>query len=1081
MAQTPRENQSLTNLQQIWELPRESRSDPHKIRFEAIVYYFDAEWNVVWGECAGKPTVLPIGNSPVPLQAGDRILLDGVIIPSQQRFLWDQTQITALEHGAAPSPQPIPNLIDPAQKWNKSLVTVEGLIDREVPEESPAHLTFRFQCGDSSAIAYVLRGTDTNRTWKTGDYVRVKAVYFAELDREGKPNRINLYVASPKDIEVIGHLASDPRFAIPVTAIDQIQEDISTNDQIRVEGIVRSFEPGKWLTLWDETGQVMVQTPQTQLLRFGDRVEAIGYPYMVGIQQCLRSGLCRLSTNTAPAFSPGEAHGPLRLAARIQEMDRAEAQRHQAVNLRGVITWSHPSTPFIYMMDASGGVRVMNPNWQGHDAQRPGSIVSISGAVAEGDFVPVVTNAVATRLSYWNIAPGPLVSLEQALTGAEDGRWIQMRGLVRSVTHSNQLTRLDMGTSSGEFEVWTPTPTNHLLEPAPGSIIRAEGVCAVTANARHQVAGIQIWAAKGDNFQVEEPAPIDLFAAELRTLGDLRRFSLQSDLNRRVRTAGAVALYVPGEYLCVQDGADSVFALCEQTEPLQPGDRVELVGFPGRQGRKFVLRDAVFRRVSSGAEPAPLPLRGAAVNPDLQGLLVKARGSLLNIEHTDGEWRLLIEPSDAPPFKAVLPQSAAPDMGGLRLGSKLSVTGVYETETDEVGTPRSFQVRLRTARDLVMERLAPWWTLGRMLALLSAVLVVLLIGLVWAIAISRKNSALAEANTRLREAQGELQTAHDQLEVRVSERTRELREQVSAKERARADLAQAQNKLIVVSRQAGMAEVATGILHNVGNVLNSVNVSATLIRDRIRQHRAESVGKVASLLQQPPADLGHFLTEDTKGKTVPDFLAKLGHALVQDKRELETEVDALTKNVEHINAIVSMQQNYAKAGGIMERLDVKEVVEDSIQINACGLERHDVRLRREFQPVPLALIDRHKVLQILINLVNNAKYAVDENTGEKEIVVSIACADEHRLQISVADNGAGIAAENLDRIFSQGFTTRKHGHGFGLHSGALAAKELGGSLSVRSPGLGLGATFTLEIPLAAGPADHPGFTARRAA
>ena len=124
-------------------------------------------------------------------------------------------------------------------------------------------------------------------------------------------------------------------------------------------------------------------------------------------------------------------------------------------------------------------------------------------------------------------------------------------------------------------------------------------------------------------------------------------------------------------------------------------------------------------------------------------------------------------------------------------------------------------------------------------------------------------------------------------------------------------------------------------------------------------------------------------------------------------------------------------------------------------------------VERRFSPAPLARVDKHKVLQILINLLRNAKYALDDaNRPDKRITISIEPAGE-QVRIAVADNGIGIAPENLARIFGHGFTTRQDGHGFGLHSGANAATEMGASLSVQSAGLGHGATFTLDLPVAA--------------
>jgi C4-dicarboxylate-specific signal transduction histidine kinase len=174
----------------------------------------------------------------------------------------------------------------------------------------------------------------------------------------------------------------------------------------------------------------------------------------------------------------------------------------------------------------------------------------------------------------------------------------------------------------------------------------------------------------------------------------------------------------------------------------------------------------------------------------------------------------------------------------------------------------------------------------------------------------------------------------------------------------------------------------------------------------------------------------------------------------------------LTKNVDHIKDIVAMQQSYARVAGVVEEVSLVNLVEDAIQINAAALTRHEVTLVRRFEEVPPLMIDKHKVLQILINVIRNAKYAMDEGSrNEKRLLITIAKTDGEYAMIRVADNGVGIAPENLTRIFSHGFTTRPNGHGFGLHLGALNAREMGGSLSATSEGPGCGAIFTLRLPL----------------
>lgn len=284
------------------------------------------------------------------------------------------------------------------------------------------------------------------------------------------------------------------------------------------------------------------------------------------------------------------------------------------------------------------------------------------------------------------------------------------------------------------------------------------------------------------------------------------------------------------------------------------------------------------------------------------------------------------------------------------------------------------------------------------------------------------------------------------------------------RKRAEAALAEAQQQLVEASRQAGMAEVATSVLHNVGNVLNSVNVSLEAVTKKVRKFRVGNLKSVAELLREHAADLPEYLSRDPNGKELPDYLLKLVDHLGEPQHGALQELQALRKNIEHIKEIVAMQQRHARGSGVLESLSVTEVIEDAIRINAAGFNRHEVQLTREFSPVPPVLTDRHKVLQILVNLVGNAKYAMADVAGDKRLIVRVASNGTEGVKIEAVDNGVGIAPENLTKIFQHGFTTKKEGHGFGLHSGANAAKELGGSLSVHSDGVGQGAVFTLELP-----------------
>jgi C4-dicarboxylate-specific signal transduction histidine kinase len=305
-----------------------------------------------------------------------------------------------------------------------------------------------------------------------------------------------------------------------------------------------------------------------------------------------------------------------------------------------------------------------------------------------------------------------------------------------------------------------------------------------------------------------------------------------------------------------------------------------------------------------------------------------------------------------------------------------------------------------------------------------------------------------------------------------------LLEDITARKQAEQELAATYKRLMEASRVAGMAEVATGVLHNVGNVLNSVNVSATVLADGLRQSRLSSLFKLTTMLHEHAGNLGAFLSEDPKGQRVLPYLDTLADHLGAEQQRFVAEVESLRDNVEHIKEIVSRQQSYARLGGLLEKLSPTELVEDALHMNALSLHRHGVEVVRDFAPAAQVIAERHKVLQILINVVQNAKQAVCASDAvRRQIHVRVAQQD-HKVRFEIADNGVGIPPENLSRIFEHGFTTRNGGHGFGLHSSANAAREMRGSLSVRSDGPGKGAVFTLELPVAT---DVPVAAARQMA
>jgi two-component system NtrC family sensor kinase len=315
--------------------------------------------------------------------------------------------------------------------------------------------------------------------------------------------------------------------------------------------------------------------------------------------------------------------------------------------------------------------------------------------------------------------------------------------------------------------------------------------------------------------------------------------------------------------------------------------------------------------------------------------------------------------------------------------------------------------------------------------------------------------------------------AHNKLEMRVEERTRQLSEanqelskEVAERRRAEKELEQVHRELVASARRAGMAEIATGVLHNVGNVLNSVNVSAAMLASRLKSSKRPHLNRIVAMLDEHRADLDKFLTTDDKGKQIPEFLKALADHMESEEEAMVEETRSLTTDVEHIKTIIATQQSYAGNSSMFEPTDINTLLDDAVRMNLTSFERHGIHVERNYTELPIVLADKQRLLQIVINLVKNAKEALTEqDIGQERTLRLRTRAVDDRLIIEIGDTGVGIRKDDLTRIFSHGFTTKATGHGFGLHTCAIAATEMEGSLTAHSDGHMKGATFTLNLPL----------------
>jgi len=330
--------------------------------------------------------------------------------------------------------------------------------------------------------------------------------------------------------------------------------------------------------------------------------------------------------------------------------------------------------------------------------------------------------------------------------------------------------------------------------------------------------------------------------------------------------------------------------------------------------------------------------------------------------------------------------------------------------------------------------------------------------------LDRTNSQLQEANSELEvsrvqilEKNEELETTNTSLHVEMNER-----------KKAQAEREELHQQLVLASRQAGMADVASSVLHNVGNVLNSINVSTDILLKTLKKPLVGDVCQIASMFHEHQDNLQAFLTQDPKGKQIPSYLGMVAESLSGSHQTIQSEIDSLVKKVDHIKQVILSQQDIAHAGEVREAAAVEDLMEQALMMGMPEPGKYGIRVVREYAHVPAIMTDRHHVLQILVNVITNAKNAMVEypsNSHCLTVRIGVPADRKGSVRFEVTDTGGGIKTENLPRLFAQGFTTRKTGHGLGLHSAAISARNLGGVLQAQSAGEGRGASFTLDLPL----------------
>ncbi len=754
-----------------------------------------------------------------------------------------------------------------------------------------------------------------------------------------------------------------------------------------------------------------------------------------GMASWLLAGVLAASGAAAQeAAQPTNSLPTLTNALQIQKLPSGGSAGNYPVKLRGVMTFTDNNARYGFIQDNTAGTVVF---WTNVTAPVvAGDLVQLEGRTASNLFAASIVSPEFKVLGK-GAFPKPLrASFDDLNSSRNDCQWSELDGWVRSATTNAHFLFLSLSVQRHVIKVSValsgPTDPARWVE----THVLVRGVAIGSFNGKGQFAGAELVSPSLNQiatYETAHAAPVSLPVTPVEVLGH----KSEPPPGSRIRVQGVVTLFLPGSRIYLRDKTRSIKIQTAQTGGIETGDLVDGTGYYERAGGELLLEDGSARRISAVEKPAPVPVTEEMIDSGAyDGELVSMKARLLEWSHGPAERTVLLRGDHNVVFTARLNNSR--DMEEVAAGSLVDVTGICSEVMDQDFNVTSFELLLRSPADMTLLELPPWWTTRRVVWIAGGLAALVCGALGW-VSLLRKQ---------------------------VRRQTAKLQAEIEERKAIEAQVAKTHQDLVRASRQAGMAEVATSVLHNVGNVLNSVNVSCAVASERLRASKLDGLEKAAAMLMTHHDNLPEFLVNHPKGRHFPAYLTALAERLASDQTEALAELRQLSQNVEHVNEIIAMQQSYAKLSGVREPLPIVDLVEDALRLDATSLQQDKVTIHRQFLATPTILIDRHKTLQILVNLIRNARHAVtDSDRKDKTITLRIEAADSQMVTVVVTDNGVGVSPENLTRIFGQGFTTRKNGHGFGLHSGALAAKEMGGSLAVHSDGAGRGASFTLSLPM----------------
>jgi two-component system, cell cycle sensor histidine kinase and response regulator CckA len=750
--------QTLTTAAEVRTLSPAEADLGHPVRLRGVVTYYEPRWSYVFVQDATSGIFVQMASAQLALHQGQLVDVEGISTRGGKTPCVVQATLTAAGQGPLPEPTN-PSLARLATgvedcQW----VAATGIVRATARENDRAILSL-FADRQELRVAVRPPPPDGGESL-VGARVKVRGVCATVTGRNGRLQRVEVLVNGPDNLTVEKPAPEDPHSS-PVTPIARLGDlPLGGTRRARVEGeVVRTAD--SFLEVRDSSGAVSIHPDQMLPIRVGDHVEVMAFPeanpndHLVMVHAKVRVLAPRAAAaRTAAGWLQSTDYLPLlQQLKEVRALTPAQADLGYAVRVRAVVTYYDPLWKNLFVQDATAGIYVNPPEPEAD--LHPGQIVNLTGFTGAGDFAPVV---LATRIApeAQGEVPQPREPTFAELTsGKEDSQWVAIAGVVRTASLDYRHLTLEVAVAGGFVTVLIPgvdesTAGDRLVDAE----VRVQGACGSIFNQRRQVLGTRLCTPSLAEVTVTQPAPAEPFSLPGRKVADLLRFNPEDRTGHRVTVAGVVA-YCRGKLLYLRDETGGLRVDLLEAATVEPGDRVQALGFPGVDGHTPCLQRALVRRIDKGPVPEPVRLSPSqALREEADASLVQLTGRLVDRSSRDGRQVLVLQ-ADGCLFEARLVEPneglGGPALTDAEAESQLRVTGVCVVQFDERLAPRSFQLLLRGPDDVVVLSRPPWWTVRRALWLVVGIASVALAALAWVVSLRRRirrQTALIEKRVR---------------------------------------------------------------------------------------------------------------------------------------------------------------------------------------------------------------------------------------------------------------------------------------------------------------------------------------------